>query len=138
MRLYCTILIVVLLSSCREEVKKEDLHSLTGYWEIEEVEFPSGDKKAYELSTTVDYIEIKDMAGYRKKVQPLPDGSFITSDDAEEFSIHQRSGSFYMSYKNDMSEWEEEIVTISSSRLVLRNQAQISYIYKRYQPLALN
>lgn len=126
-----------LLLSCGRKVTSEDLGYLDGYWEIEEVVFPSGDRKAYDMNATIDYIETSGMSGYRKKVQPLPDGSFITSDDAENFVISERNGIFYMVYSNEMSIWEEEIEALSPERFHVVNQDQIHYIYKRYQPLTL-
>ncbi len=124
--------------SCRQEVKPEDLGFLDGYWEIEEVVFPSGDSKKYDLNTTVDYIETSGMSGYRKKVQPLPDGGFITSDDAEEFTLSRRDGGYYMEYRNEMSSWEERIETLSPTHLTVVNTDEIRYIYKRFQPINLD
>ncbi len=138
MRPICTFLILFLILSCRQEVKPEDLGFLDGYWEIREVVFPSGDRKKYDLNTTVDYIETSGMAGYRKKVQPLPDGSFITSDDAEEFTISRRDGSYFMEYRNQMSAWEEKIETLTPTNFTVINADQIRYIYSRYEPINLD
>ena len=129
---------MILCISCGQKVEKEDLEFLSGYWEICVVEFPSGDKKRYEINTTVDYIEVSGMEGYRKKVQPLPDGSFITSDDAENFSLSSRDDAYIMLYNNEMSEWEEEIEQLTETLLVLKNNEQIRYIYKRYHPVILD
>ncbi len=125
------------LCSCGHSVTKEDLTFLDGYWEIKKVNFPNGDTKTYEMNSTVDYIEITGSKGYRKKVQPLADGSFITSDDAEYFSITDREGIFIMTYESTMDTWEEEIISISETALALRNEDQITYIYERYQPIIL-
>ncbi|NNK09814.1 MAG: hypothetical protein HKP08_00585 [Flavobacteriaceae bacterium] len=116
-------------------MKKEDLKHLNGYWEISEVEFPSGDKKQYEMSATVDYFEVSDMSGYRKKVQPLANSKYITSDDAEKFQIEPRQDVYIIMYQNEMSAWEEEIESLSATSLILKNNEQIRYIYKRYEPL---
>lgn len=138
MKQLTVILLMILFISCGQKVEKEDLEFLNGYWEISVVEFPSGDKKRYEINTTVDYIEVSGMEGYRKKVQPLPDGSFITSDDAENFSLSSRNDAYIMFYKNEMSEWEEEIEQLTETMLVLKNNEQIRYIYKRYHPVILD
>jgi hypothetical protein len=137
MRSIAFVIIAFLLYSCERQVKPEDLGNLDGYWEIEMVVFPSGDRKGYEMNATVDYIETSGMSGYRKKVQPLPDGSFVTSDDAENFLISKRNNTYYMVYSNAMSTWEEEIESLTPERLSVINQNQIRYIYKRYQPLIL-
>ncbi|MBT8289206.1 MAG: hypothetical protein KJO93_00095 [Muriicola sp.] len=138
MRQLTVILLMILFISCGQKIEKEDLELLNGYWEISVVEFPSGDKKRYEINTTVDYIEVSGMKGYRKKVQPLPDGSFITSDDAENFSLSARNDAFIMLYNNEMSEWEEEIEQLTETLLVLKNNEQIRYIYRRYHPVILD
>jgi hypothetical protein len=137
MRQLVIILVSIFLYSCGDTVTKEDLSFLDGYWEIKQVKFPNGDTKTYEINATVDYIEVTGSKGYRKKVQPLIDGSFETSDDAEYFSITERDGSFIIVYENAMAVWEEEIKSISVSELRLVNEEQITYIYKRFQPITL-
>jgi hypothetical protein len=137
MKKYGILIVIFLFTSCGQEVKREDLGFLNGYWEIQEVVFPSGDSKSYEMNATIDYIEISGMTGYRKKVQPLADGSFITSDDAEDFTLDYREDSFFMVYKNEMSTWEEKIASLSPERFEVINEDQIRYLYKRYQPITL-
>jgi len=137
MRQLAIIFICIFLYSCGDKVTKEDLSFLDGYWEIKQVKFPNGDTKTYEINATVDYIEVTGSKGYRKKVQPLIDGSFETSDDAEYFSITERDGSFIIVYENAMAVWEEEIRSISESELRLVNEEQITYIYNRFQPITL-
>jgi len=137
MRHLSIILGCILLYSCGDPVTKEDLTYLDGYWEIKQVKFPNGDTKTYEMNATIDYIDVTGTKGYRKKVQPLIDGSFETSDDAEYFSIMERDGSFIMVYENAMSIWEEEIKSIKETELRLVNEEQITYIYERFQPITL-
>jgi hypothetical protein len=137
MRQLSIILVCILLYSCGETVTKEDLTFLDGYWEIKQVKFPNGDTKTYEINATVDYIEVTGTKGYRKKVQPLFDGSFETSDDAEYFSITERDGTFIMVYESTMAVWEEEIRSITETELRLVNEEQITYIYNRFQPITL-
>ena len=80
--------------SCSHNISKEKLDLLNGYWEIQEVEFPNGEKKEYQMSAVVDYIQLDNLQGYRKKVVPKFDGSFETSDDAEAFKIIERNEKF--------------------------------------------
>lgn len=135
MKQLCSFLIVLLFISCGQKVEQEDLNHLEGYWEISEVEFPSGEKKQYEMSATVDYFKVSDMSGYRKKVQPLANSKYITSDDAENFRLELRQDTYIIMYRNEMSEWEEVIESLSDTELILKNNEQIRYIYKRYEPL---
>jgi len=137
MKIFASITLVLLLVSCTNGVNKEDLVHLDGYWEIEKVEFPNGSTKEYTINATVDYFEVVDMTGYRKKVQPLLDGSYQTSDDAEKFTIHESNGEFLLRYKNNLSEWEEKIELLTSNQCVFVNQEQIAYYYKRFEPINL-
>ena len=137
MKTIISISLVLLLASCAKGVSKEDLVYIDGYWEIEKVKFPDGQTKEYSVNATVDYFEVTDMAGYRKKVQPLLDGSYQTSDDAENFTIHESNGDLLFRYKNNLSEWEEKITLLTTTQCVFVNQEQITYYYKRYEPLNL-
>jgi len=137
MRVLSLLLSCLLLFSCSEKITEASLPNLNGYWEIEKVVFPNGDSKDYTVNATIDYIEVKEKEGFRKKVQPLLDGGFLTSNDAQPFTIQKQQEVFLMRYKNKLSSWEETIISVDSTSLVLKNDAQITYIYKRYQPLKL-
>ncbi len=75
------------------------------------------------------------MTGFRKKVQPAFDGTYVTSSDAESFQISERDGLFWMSYRNNLSSWEERILVISNTELVVMNKEGLSYHYRRFQPI---
>ena len=123
-----------LLISC-SSVTEDKLSLLNGYWEIQEVEFPNGGKKKYKISNNVDYIELDNLKGFRKKVNPKFDGSFETSDDAEFFSIVVDNGVYIMRYKNDLSSWEESFVSLSDENFSIKNAEGTIYTYKRFEPL---
>ncbi|MBT8211281.1 MAG: hypothetical protein KJP14_12210 [Eudoraea sp.] len=132
------ILLFVLLAGCSPKVDVDKLPKLNGYWEIEKVVFPDGSTKAYEVNASVDFIQINGKEGFRKKMQPQFDGSFRTSDDAERFTVIDKSGILIMSYANAEQTWEETLVALMDDQFEVVNQAGISYHYKRYQPLNLN
>ena len=125
-------ILFLLLSSCNQQGKSADIAALNGYWEIDKVVFPGGSDKNYSVNQLVDYFEVKDTKGFRKKLQPKGDGSFLTSDDAQEFEILQDGGSYLIRYRNSMSNWEEEVVELSPEKLVLRSDAGTEYHYKRH------
>ena len=133
MRIICLLLSCFILSSCAEAVNEDDLQMLNGYWEIEEVLFPDGNSKKYSINTTIEYIEYDNKSGFRKKVQPRLDGTFITSDDAESFEIVEKNNKFIVLYKNELSQWEEEIRTLSAEKLVLASKEGVVYYYKRFE-----
>ncbi|NAS29855.1 hypothetical protein GTQ40_02620 [Flavobacteriaceae bacterium R38] len=136
-KLFLYLLITSLIVSC---TKKEaiDLKQLEGYWEIEKVILPDGNSKEYTISQSIDYILLKnDSSGYRKKLQPKLDGSFYTSDDAEEFTIHSDNKKQALHYKNSLSEWKEVILKLNKEELVIINENNLKYFYKRFEKLNL-
>lgn len=118
---------------CIEKVNRTDLDHLNGYWEIERVVFPDGSHKEYGTNTQIDFMFWDGEQGYRKKVQPNLNGRYVTSDDAAFFTIAENKGAFLIRYKNDMSEWEEQIEFISNSDLKVVNEENIRYHYIRFQ-----
>ena len=132
------VLVVLFAVSCGNQVSSEDLKYLNGYWEIENVEFTNGNKKEYPMNTVVDYIEIKKLKGFRKKVVPRFDGTFETSDDAETFIIQEENGLYYLKYKNPLSEWEERLVSLTEDTFTLKNPDGITYHFRRFEPIKLD
>ena len=137
-RLWAFCLFLVLLISCNKGLSKADLHWLNGYWEIEEVEGPGGRSKTYGLNETIDYIALNGLDGYRKKVQPQADGTFLTSDDLLPFSIREIEGRFFFVYSKGDTAWEEQLIALDSADFEVVNRDHITYHYKRYQPLKIN
>lgn len=123
---------------CNTKVTNEDITNLNGYWEIEQVTFPNGETKEFTINPSVDYIELDGLKGYRKKMQPKFDGSFTTSNDAEPFTINTDEGVFTFHYKNEMSEWKEEIKSISNDHFSVTNQDTLTYTYKRFQSIKIS
>ena len=100
---------------------------MNGYWEIEKVTFPDGSKKEYPVNTSIDYIEVNDQEGFRKKVQPNFNGTYVTSNDAELFTIYENEGVFNLNYKTDLSEWHEKIISISENKFIVISEEHIKY-----------
>jgi len=122
---------------CKSEVSSEDITNLNGYWEIQEVTFSNGETKEFNVNPTIDYIEVKELKGLRKKVQPNFEGRYTATKDAEPFIIEERDGQFIFHYKNEMSEWREKIHAISRDNFTVINQDTLKYTYKRFQPVKL-
>lgn len=138
MRHLYTLILCLALTGCRDKIEKSDLNFITGYWEIEEVTFPDGSKKEYPVNTSIDYMEVNGLKGYRKKVQPKFNGTYDTSNDAEMFTIYERDGVFIMNYKTELSEWQEKIVSLSETNFSLSNEDNITYHYKRFEPINID
>lgn len=137
MKRIISIFTLLLLVSCQSEIKKEDLSKLNGYWEIKEVSMPSGEKKDYKVNETIDYFQVKNDVGFRQKVMPRFDGKFGTNDIKEEIKIIEKDAHFFIEFKTNYGKWQEEIITIEDSTLVLKNKEELIYEYKRHIPFSL-
>ncbi|WP_422860375.1 hypothetical protein ACOKFD_05815 [Flagellimonas sp. S174] len=128
----------ILLFSCADQkVNKEDLHYLNGYWEIQKVEFPNGQTKEYKANTMVDYIQLENEKGMRKKVQPRLDGTFIITEDEEPFELISLKEEFAFHYKNSLSERQEKLMALDSLSFITQNEEGIRYFYIRFQPISI-
>lgn len=124
-------LVFLFLVSCQKEVKETDIQNLSGYWEIEYVILPDGETKEYKANETFDFFELNDKKGIRKKGIQQFDGTFLTNDVSEDFTIVFKNGSCFINYKTDFSQWKEEIILISKDKLIVKNKNDLEYHYKR-------
>ena len=127
----------LLLVSCKQEIKENDINKINGYWEIEKVILKDGEKKDYKINETIDYFQLKDKKGFRQKVMPQLDGTYKTNDLKETISISSENGSYYVNYTTSYGKWKEEIIEIQDSVLVLKNEDELEYNYKRYEPFSI-
>lgn len=123
--------------SCKQEIKENDINKINGYWEIEKVILKDGEKKDYKINETIDYFQLKDKKGFRQKVMPQLDGTYKTNDLKETISISSENGSYYVNYTTSYGKWKEEIIEIQDSVLVLKNEDELEYNYKRYEPFSI-
>ena len=135
----CTAIIgFLVLLNCSNNPESYIEH-LSGYWEIDEVTFPDGLKRDYNYSDTIDYISITDsLTGFRKKLKPNLDGTYSTSDDAESLKVVVENDSLNIYYKTPFSEWKETVIKATENQLIVQNQDNMRYIYRRYEPLDLD
>lgn len=138
MRRLLVIFTFILWVGCGTSVSKNDLHLLNGYWQITEVEFGSGNKKAYKMGKSVDFIFLEDGKGYRKKVHPNILGGFDTSDDAQNFEVAITDNSFSMVYENNLSNWSERLLALNENSFTVSNEEGVIYRYQRYEPINLD
>lgn len=127
--------IAVLTLSCQSKVDSTDIPKLNGYWEIEKVVFADGTEKEYTINQSFDYIAVKDKKGFRKKVMPQLDGTFLTNDLFETIAIKENDGKYTIDCSTAYAKWTEEIVSLSDAELVLRNPSKKEYHYKRAKPI---
>lgn len=128
--------VIFLAFSCTSKVSKEDITKLNGYWEIKQVKMASGETKDYKVNETIDYFEVKDNAGFRQKVMPQLNGKFMTNGIKETIKIKEDKNSFFIQYNVNANKWQEEIIAIADSTLVLKNKENIEYTYKKFKPFS--
>ena len=131
MRKILFLFVLSTLLSCKQEITDADISNLNGYWEIEKVELPDGDKKEYKVNETIDFFKIETNKGFRKKVMPQLDGTYLTNDIQEDVVIVIKDGDATIQYKTTYAYWKEEIIELSKEKLVVKSQQEIEYHYKR-------
>ncbi len=130
------VLICLFTLGCKREIKPEEITLLNGYWEIEKVVFEAGNEKKYSINESYDYFEIdKENKGFRKKVMPQLNGTFLVNDTYENITIRYQNKEVFIDYTTPYAKWSEEIVTISNEKLVLRNDEKSEYHYKKSGPI---
>ncbi|MCJ7466038.1 MAG: hypothetical protein MUO53_05005 [Maribacter sp.] len=135
MRVTIIIGCILLFAGCNTKVTEEELPLLNGYWEIARVNFPDGSLKEYNVNSSIDYIHLDGRKGYRKKVQPKFDGTFVTSNDAEMFVIGKKNEMYQVTYSTGFSTWKEDIISLSASKFSVKNEEGITYTYKRFKAI---
>lgn len=123
--------------ACQEKVKPEDISKINGYWEIAKVNLPDGSEKNFKINETIDFFEVKNDSGFRKKVTPQFDGKYLVNNESEKVKVMYEEDKIFLQYATSYSKWKEEVVTISDEKLVLKNAAEIEYEYKRPIPFSI-
>lgn len=124
--------------ACRQHITPSDVSAINGYWEIEKVVFPKGDDKDYKINDTFDYFQVdKNNRGFRKKVMPQLNGTFLANDDSETIEIVFESNKAFIKYNTPYTKWKEELKLISEDEMVLVNHQGVAYHYKKTAPINL-
>ena len=128
----------LLAVSCSKPISAEELKNLNGYWEINEVKTADGDTKEFQSNNNVDFFELKDLKGTRTKVVPQFDGKNQTNGIKEQFMVLDSANATYLKYSTDYAKWTEKVDKITKDELVIINQNDIKYTYKRFTPIVVN
>ncbi len=131
------LLICLFVLSCSKSDPQEYSKHLNGYWEIERVVLPDGTEKKYNFNQSIDFFEVNDSIGIRKKVQPKLDGSFIITQDNKVFILKIENDSLRMRYKTPISSWEETIISAKENQIVIKNESGNVYFYRPYKKIQL-
>jgi hypothetical protein len=120
-----------LFVGCKQEIKPLDIAKINGYWEIEKVVFDAGKDKDYGLNESYDYFQIIENKGFRKKVMPQLDGTFLVNNTSENVAVRFADDNVFLDYSTPFMKWSEELIMISDSLLVLKNSQKTAYHYKK-------
>jgi hypothetical protein len=127
-----------LFISCQQKVKPEDISKINGYWEIEKVVFDEGKDKNYTVNESYDYFQVgKNNIGFRKKVMPQLDGTFLVNDTQENVKVRFENDKAFLDYTTPYAKWSEELIAISNDKLVFKNAENKEYHYKKAAPINL-
>ena len=132
MRNSILIFTLLLFSACSKSIAETDLVHINGYWEIEKVILPDGETKDYKINENLDYFFIENQSGFRKKVLPQFDGTYLTNDVEETVKVSFEKGDCLLNYKTDFASWQEEVVDLTAEKLVLKSLSNnLVYHYKK-------
>jgi len=135
-KLSCLFIFLICVA-CAKYDAKPFIKNIDGYWEIERVILSDGSEKKYNFNKSIDFFEIKDTLGVRKKLQPKLDGSFISTNDRQLFTLHIKNDSLRMHYQNHLSKWIETVILAKEDQLIIKNEAGNTYFYKPYHKIKL-
>jgi hypothetical protein len=125
-----------LFISCQQKIVPSDISKINGYWEIEKVVFDQGKDKDYTINESYDYFEIgKNKHGFRKKVMPQLDGTFLVNDSQESVTVRFENDKVFLDYATPYAKWSEELIAVSKDKLIFKNAENKEYHYKKAQPL---
>ena len=129
--------ICLFLASCQQKITPEDINKLNGYWEIKKVVFKDGEDKEFKMNENFDFFEIANNKGIRRKVRPQFDGTFLFNEDYEKVKIRFENDRVFLDYSTDFAKWSEELISISDDEMLIKNDQNKEYEYKKAGPINL-
>ncbi|TDE51006.1 lipocalin family protein [Flavobacterium sp. GT3P67] len=128
---FSILFIAFLFVGCHHKIKPVDISKINGYWEIEKVVFDAGKDKDYGMNESYDFFKIDDNKGFRKKVMPQLDGTFLVNDVYENVTVRFADDKVFLDYSTPYMKWSEELIALSAEELVLLNTEKTEYHYKK-------
>ncbi|HZH70833.1 MAG TPA: lipocalin family protein [Flavobacteriaceae bacterium] len=135
---FAIMILTFLPSACSTPEAEKMIPFLNGYWEIEAVKMEDGSIKEFGIASWIDYIEIGNNNGIRKKVSPTLQGGFLVTHDFEEVHVKIEDDSLNLYYTTEFDNWKETVLQADEQRLVILSKDQKKYTYKRFLPINLN
>ena len=134
---FLILILFFLLFACSKNEPKEQLNNITGYWEITKVELENDSVMEYGLSQYIDYIEIEDSTGFRKKLQPKFGGGYIATNEAQKVTARIENDKLMLYYSTPFDEWKEEVLKADEDELIVVNRDGKIYHYREYTPIII-
>lgn len=129
---------VLLLVGCSSKIDVNQMAFLNGYWEITKAKMPDGTHKEFSINPSYDYFEIDSLdSGFKQKVMPQIDGHYLTNEVAEHFRFINEDNITYLKYETEFSQWKEQVVKLTQDELVVKNENDIIYYYRRPVPFTI-
>lgn len=129
--------VCLFLVSCQQKINPEDINKLNGYWEIEKVVFKDGEDKEFKMNENFDFFKIANNKGIRRKVRPQFDGTFLFNEDYENVKVRFEEEHVFLDYFTAYAKWTEELISISEDEMVIKNDQNKEYQYKKAAPINL-
>jgi hypothetical protein len=130
-------ILLLFFIACNQKITPTDIAKINGYWEIVKATDAEDKVIEYKVNETIDYFQIKDNQGFRKKVSPQFDGKYLVNDQSEKIKIVLVADKTYIEYSTAFSKWKEQIVKVSETELILKNEAGFEYLYKKPTPFSI-
>ncbi|TJY36273.1 lipocalin family protein [Pontimicrobium aquaticum] len=129
------VILTIVFSSCSSN-PEDKIPFIEGYWEIKEVQKDGELKKEYNISMSIDYFKINDdLSGFRKKVTPTLEGTYIVTQDQALFNLKIEHDSLNMYYSYNDAITKETIIKATKDELIIANPQGFRYIYKPYKSI---
>lgn len=137
-KVFSVLLVVLLFVGCKQKITPADVAKINGYWEIEKVVMEDGKEKPYKMNESFDYFQISAKnVGFRKKVMPQFDGTFLVNDTYENVKIRFVEDQVYLDCSTPYTKWKEEIIALTATELVVLTADKKEYHYKKTAPINL-
>lgn len=133
-RLILIFLVSCLTIGCNRTTPEEKIQNLNGYWEIKSVEPTEGNPTEFRFNEMIDFISVEDTTGYRTKVRPQLDGSFITTENSEVLTVKIENDSINLYYETPYDSWKETLLSSEEDKIKLLNRNGTVYTYQRFSP----
>jgi hypothetical protein len=127
-------LFCLLFISCSLNIKPTDLEHLNGYWRIDKAVAPSGEEKQYKSTIDIEFFKIEGQNGIKKKLKPLLNKQFNSTDDFVPFNIAFSQKKCIITYTKQKESWQEEITVLTAEKLNLKDARGVIFHYVKYLP----